>query len=77
MEVAEMRRLLNESKSSGKPIGCAVGMSKDMKTALLLLHKMHLGPEVGRNLKKDVPDIVNMRFGTAQIDEENPKLVRR
>jgi hypothetical protein len=76
MEVADMRRLLNESKSSGKPIGCAVGMSKDMKTALLLLHKSHEGAEVGRNLKKDVPDIVNMRFGTARIDEENAKLVR-
>jgi hypothetical protein len=76
MEIADMRRLLNESKSSGKPIGCAVGMSKDMKTALLLLHKMHEGPEVGRNLKKDVPDIVNMRFGTARIDEEHTNMVR-
>jgi hypothetical protein len=76
MEVADIRRLLNESKSSGKPIGCAVGMSKDMKTALLLLHKTHEGAELGRNLKKDVPDVVNMRFGTARIDEENQKLVR-
>jgi hypothetical protein len=76
MEVADIRRLLNESKSSGKPIGCAVGMSKDMKTALLLLHKTHEGSELGRNLKKDVPDVVNMRFGTARIDEENQKMVR-
>jgi hypothetical protein len=76
MEVADIRRLLNESKSSGKPIGCAVGMSKDMKTALLLLHKTHEGAELGRNLKKEVPDVVNMRFGTARIDDENQKMVR-
>jgi hypothetical protein len=76
MEIAEMKRLLNEAKSSGKPIGCAVGMSKDAKTALILMHRSHQGPEVGRNLKAATPDIVNMRFGTAQIDEEDHKLVR-
>jgi hypothetical protein len=76
MEIAEMKRLLNEAKSSGKPIGCAVGLSKDAKTALLLMHRSHQGPEVGRNLKAATPDIVNMRFGTAQIDAEDHKLVR-
>jgi hypothetical protein len=76
MEIADMHRLLTESKSSGKPIGCAVGMSKDMKTALLLLHPTDKGPEVGRNLKKDVPDVVNIRFGTARIDDEHANLVR-
>jgi hypothetical protein len=76
MEIAEMKRLLNEAKSNGKPIGCAVGLSKDAKTALILMHRSHQGPEVGRNLKAATPDIVNMRFGTAQIDVEDHKLVR-
>jgi hypothetical protein len=76
MEIAEMKRLLNEAKSNKKPIGCAVGLSKDAKTALILMHRSHQGPEVGRNLKTATPDIVNMRFGTAQIDEEDHKLVR-
>lgn len=76
MEVAEMRRLLNEAKSSGKSLGCAVGLSKDMKTGLLLMHKTHLGPEVGRALKAETPDVVNMRFGSAIVDPDDPKLVR-
>ncbi len=76
MEAADYRKLLTESRSSGKPLGCGVGLSKDGKTALFLIHKTHPGLEVSKALKAEHPDIVNLRFGNASVEKDEPTTVR-
>src|SRR5689334_7199353 len=75
MDKAEMKKLLMRSKQ--EPVSCALALSEDGKSALLLLDKLKQPRAMQQALTKEHPKATNPRFGTAEVDEEiDPKLVR-
>jgi hypothetical protein len=64
MEIAEMKRLLKNSREA--PLGCAIGAGEDQTMALLLIDKVKAPKAVLKELEGQFPQLANPRFGTVQ-----------
>ena len=72
MDVGELRKLLNKSKS--EPVNAAFGM--DGKNAVILLDKIKQPKAVSKQLEDKYKGLKNVRWGTAFVDTDaDPKLV--
>jgi hypothetical protein len=74
MDKGAMKIVLGKSKRD--PVNCAVGLSKDGRLGLLLMHVTRKPKALAADLLKSVPGAKGIRWGTAAVDTEtDPKLV--
>jgi len=73
MPKAKMRKLLMRSKA--KPVKCAVGIGEDVTCGLLLMKVNGAPRKLMKDLEEEFPKAKNLRFGTAFVLEDEPKLV--
>jgi hypothetical protein len=75
MDKGEMKLVLAKSKRA--PVNCAVGLSADARSALLLLHVTKKPKALVQDMIKSNPGAKNPRWGTAAVDfQTDPKLVK-
>lgn len=72
MTKADMKRLLKLARKA--PLNCAIGIGPDAAYGLLLLNRSKQPKAVETLSLSAVPDAKNTRWGTAEIDEQDPKL---
>ncbi|MBV9749929.1 MAG: hypothetical protein JO157_14055 [Acetobacteraceae bacterium] len=70
----EMRTLLRRSKQ--EPVNCAIGLGDDPSVALFLLDRIKEPKAVATELEKRIPAAKSTRWGTALVDDNDPKLVK-
>lgn len=73
MDLADLKRHLRFALE--EPIQVALALGADGK-AVLQMHRRKPGRALEKQLKESAPDSKNHRWGTAVVDQENPKLVR-
>jgi hypothetical protein len=73
MDRAELKKALVIAKR--QPMHCAFALGGDGK-AVIVIDKIKKGPGLDRDLKTKAPNTKNHRFGTVEIDEDNPRLAR-
>lgn len=73
MDRAELKKALIIAKR--QPMHCAFALGGDGK-AVIIIDKIKKGPGLDRDLKTKAPETKNHRFGTVEIDEDNPRLAR-